>query len=200
MPAVPIILIGLRKLHGLALGGENRGAAVYVVEHATQNRRGFYTAFIQTTATLGLLLSLVVILILILICTAVINGNFAAVPQSGLDGLPLLDAAGVQVMLEPWKAWGGRVPFLGAIFLLPITLYIRLQMKAEGAASKAALRKVFGQRKNSKFAAIALFGLVAGHAVVWVAGQFHAGLFLQNRGLSAPHALSGLPPRIFSSK
>lgn len=196
MPAAPIILIGLRKLHGLALGGENRGAAVYVAEPAPQNRRGFYTGFIQTTATLGLLLSLVVILI----CTAVINGNFAAVAQSGLDGLPLLDAAGVQVMLEPWKAWGGRVPFLGAIFLLPISLYIRLQMKTEGAASKAALRKAFGQRKNSKFAAIALFGLVAGHAVVWVAGQFHAGLFLQNRGLSAPHALSGLPPRIFSPK
>ncbi len=184
--AAPILLIALRMLQGLALGGEYGGAAVYVAEHAPQGRRGFYTAFIQTTATLGLLLSLIVILV----CTSVINANWAAVPQVGLDGAPLIDAAtGVQTMLEPWKAWGWRVPFLGSIFLLLISLYIRLQMKespafqkmkAEGSASKAPLREAFGQWKNAKFAVIALLGLTAGQAVVWYSGQFYALFFLQN--------------------
>jgi MFS family permease len=184
--AAPVILIILRMLQGLALGGEYGGAAVYVAEHAPANQRGYFTAFIQTTATLGLLLSLVVILI----ATSVINANYPAVPQFGLDGAPLIDAAtGVQTMLEPWKAWGWRVPFLGSIFLLLISLYIRLQMKespafqkmkAEGAASKAPLREAFGQWKNAKFAIIALFGLVAGQAVVWYSGQFYALFFLQN--------------------
>ena len=184
--AAPFILIGLRMLQGLALGGEYGGAAVYVAEHAPQNRRGYYTSFIQTTATLGLLLSLVVILLV----TGYINGNYEPVAQFGLDGSPLLDAkTGEQVMLEPWKAWGWRIPFLGSIFLLIISLYIRLtmnespafkKMKEEGAASKAPLREAFGQWKNAKIAIIALFGLTAGQAVVWYSGQFYALFFLQN--------------------
>jgi MFS family permease len=184
--AAPFILIGLRMLQGLALGGEYGGAAVYVAEHAPQNRRGYYTSFIQTTATLGLLLSLVVILI----CTGYVNGHYETVAQFGLDGSPLLDAkTGEQVMLEPWKAWGWRIPFLGSIFLLMVSLYIRLtmhespafkKMKEEGAASKAPLREAFGQWKNAKFAVIALLGLTAGQAVVWYSGQFYALFFLQN--------------------
>lgn len=183
--AAPIILIGLRMLQGLALGGEYGGAAVYVAEHAPQNRRGYYTSFIQTTATLGLLLSLVVILLL----TGYVNGNYPTVAQVGLDGAPLLDAKGVQVMLEPWKAWGWRLPFIGSLALLAVSLYIRLtmhespafkKMKEEGAASKAPLREAFGQWKNAKIALIALFGLTAGQAVVWYSGQFYALFFLQN--------------------
>ena len=184
--AAPICLIGLRMLQGLALGGEYGGAAVYVAEHAPQNQRGYYTAFIQTTATLGLLLSLIVILSL----TGYFNGNFPSVGQFGLDGAPLLDAkTGEQVMLEPWKAWGWRWPFIGSLGLLLISLYIRLtmnespafkKMKEEGAASKAPLREAFGQWKNAKFAVIALFGLTAGQAVVWYSGQFYALFFLQN--------------------
>ncbi len=183
--AAPIVLIGLRMLQGLALGGEYGGAAVYVAEHAPQNQRGYYTAFIQTTATLGLLLSLIVILLV----TGYVNGNYDAVAQVGLDGNPLLDAKGAAVMLEPWKAWGWRIPFLGSIFLLLISLYIRLQMnespafkkmKDEGAASKAPLREAFGQWSNAKFAVIALFGLTAGQAVVWYSGQFYALFFMQN--------------------
>ncbi len=183
--AAPIVLIALRMLQGLALGGEYGGAAVYVAEHAPQDQRGYYTAFIQTTATLGLLLSLIVILLV----TGYVNANYAAVAQMGLDGAPLLDAKGAQVMLEPWKAWGWRIPFLGSIFLLLISLYIRLQMnespafkkmKEEGAASKAPLREAFGQWKNAKFAIIALFGLTAGQAVVWYSGQFYALFFMQN--------------------
>ncbi|WP_220443695.1 MFS transporter [Paracoccus luteus] len=183
--AAPVILIILRMLQGLALGGEYGGAATYVAEHAPINRRGYYTAWIQTTATLGLLLSLIVILIV----QSYVNGNYAAVPQVNLDGTPLLDANGAQVMLEPFKAWGWRIPFLGSIFLLMISLYIRLQMeespafkhmKDEGALSKAPLREAFGQWKNAKIALIALFGLVAGQAVVWYSGQFYALFFINN--------------------
>ncbi len=184
--AAPYILIALRMLQGLALGGEYGGAATYVAEHAPQNQRGYFTSFIQTTATLGLLLSLVVILIF----QHYVNGNYAPVPQFGLDGSPILDAkTGEQVLLEPWKAWGWRIPFLGSIFLLGISLYIRItmnespafkKMKAEGAASKAPLREAFGQWKNAKYALIALFGLTAGQAVVWYSGQFYALFFLQS--------------------
>jgi MFS family permease len=184
--AAPYILIGLRMLQGLALGGEYGGAATYVAEHAPQNQRGYFTSFIQTTATLGLLLSLVVILIF----QGYINGHYPPVPQFGLDGAPLLDAkTGEQVLLEPWKAWGWRIPFLGSIFLLLISLYIRVtmnespafkKMKEEGAASKAPLREAFGQWKNAKFAVIALLGLTAGQAVVWYSGQFYALFFLQS--------------------
>ena len=183
--AASIILIGLRMLQGLALGGEYGGAAVYVAEHAPQNRRGYYTSFIQTTATLGLLLSLVVILVV----TGTINANFATVAQFNLDGTPQLDAKGMQIMLEPFKAWGWRIPFIGSIFLLLISLYIRLQMnespafkkmKDEGSASKAPLREAFGNWKYGKIALIALFGLTAGQAVVWYSGQFYALFFIQN--------------------
>ncbi len=183
--ASPWILIALRMLQGLALGGEYGGAAVYVAEHAPINRRGYYTSFIQTTATLGLLLSLIVILLV----TGYVNGHYETVAQFNLDGTPLLDAKGEQVMLEPFKAWGWRIPFLGSIFLLAISLYIRLQMnespafkkmKEEGAASKAPLREAFGQWKNARIALIALLGLTAGQAVVWYSGQFYALFFLQN--------------------
>lgn len=183
--AAPIILIVLRMLQGLALGGEYGGAAVYVAEHAPQGQRGYFTSFIQTTATIGLLLSLIVILLV----TSYVNGNYAPVPQVNLDGTPMLDAAGAQVLLEPFRAWGWRIPFLGSIFLLLISLYIRLQMnespafkkmKEEGASSKAPLREAFGNWKNGKIALIALFGLTAGQAVVWYSGQFYALFFIQN--------------------
>ena len=183
--AAPIILIALRMLQGLALGGEYGGAAVYVAEHAPQGQRGYFTSFIQTTATVGLLLSLVVILLV----TSYVNSNWPTVAQFNLDGTPLLDAKGAQVMLEPFKAWGWRIPFLGSIGLLLISLYIRLQMnespafkkmKEEGAQSKAPLREAFGNWKNGKIALIALFGLTAGQAVVWYSGQFYALFFLQN--------------------
>lgn len=182
--AAPIILIILRMLQGLALGGEYGGAAVYVAEHAPQGRRGFYTSWIQTTATLGLLLSLIVILI----TQSVVNNNFPAVPQI-LNGQPVLNADGVQVMLDPFRAWGWRIPFLASILLLGISLYIRLQMeespafkkmKEEGCASKAPMREAFGNWKNGKVALIALFGLTAGQAVVWYSGQFYALFFINN--------------------
>jgi MFS family permease len=183
--AAPIILIALRMLQGLALGGEYGGAAVYVAEHAPQGQRGYFTSFIQTTATVGLLLSLVVILLV----TSYVNNNYDTVAQFNLDGSPLLDAKGAQVMLDPFKAWGWRIPFLGSIGLLLISLYIRLQMnespafkkmKEEGAQSKAPLREAFGNWKNGKIALIALFGLTAGQAVVWYSGQFYALFFMQN--------------------
>ena len=180
----PAILIILRMLQGLALGGEYGGAVVYVGEHAPQGRRGFYTAFIQTTATIGLLLSLLIILA----TQSVVNGNFAPVPVFQ-NGQPVLDAAGAQTFIEPFRAWGWRIPFLLSIFLLGISLYIRLQMeespafkkmKEEGATSKAPLAEAFGQWKNAKIALIALFGLTAGQAVVWYSGQFYALFFINN--------------------
>ncbi len=158
--AAPIILIVLRMLQGLALGGEYGGAVVYVAEHAPNNRRGFFTSWIQTTATLGLLLSLLVIL-----------------------GVRSLTGE------EAFAAWGWRIPFLLSIFLLGISLWIRLQMeespafkkmKEEGTHSKAPISEAFGQWKNAKFAVLALFGLVAGQAVVWYTGQFYALFFIQN--------------------
>ena len=155
----PVVLIALRMLQGLALGGEYGGAVIYVAEHAPNNRRGYFTAWIQTTATLGLLLSLMVIL---MVRSYTGEAEFAK--------------------------WGWRIPFLLSIFLLGISLYIRLQMeespafkkmKEEGTTSKAPLSEAFGQWKNGKFALIALFGLVAGQAVVWYTGQFYALFFLQ---------------------
>ena len=158
--AAPIILIALRLVQGLALGGEYGGAATYVAEHAPHGRRGFYTSWIQTTATLGLFLSLIVIL-----ATRTIIGeaNFAA--------------------------WGWRIPFAVSIVLLGISVWIRLQlnespafqkMKEEGTHSKAPLTEAFGQWKNAKFALLALFGLVMGQGVVWYTGQFYALFFLQS--------------------
>jgi MFS family permease len=156
--AAPIILVALRMLQGLALGGEYGGAATYVAEHSPMGRRGAYTAWIQTTATLGLFLSLIVILV-----TRELTG-------------PAFDV------------WGWRIPFLLSILLLAVSVYIRLsmnespafaKMKAEGKTSKAPLSESFGQWKNLKIVILALIGLTAGQAVVWYTGQFYALFFLQ---------------------
>ncbi len=169
----PVALIALRMAQGLALGGEYGGAAIYVAEHAPQNRRGFYTSFIQTTATLGLLLSLVVILF----TQIYVNANY---PEVVL-------ASGAKI--TAFAAWGWRIPFIVSILLLAISLYIRLQMKEspafqkmkeEGTLSKAPLGEAFGQWKNAKIALLALLGMVAGQAVVWYTGQFYALFYLQS--------------------
>jgi len=182
--AAPIILIVLRMAQGLALGGEYGGAAIYVAEHAPANQRGYFTAFIQTTATLGLLLSLIVILSV----QGYVNGAYPDVALMK-DGVAVLMADGNPTMVKAFNAWGWRVPFIGSIFLLAISLYIRLQMnespafkkmKEEGRTSKAPLSEAFGNWKNGKIALLALFGLVAGQAVVWYTGQFYALFFMQN--------------------
>ena len=156
--AAPIILVGLRMLQGLALGGEYGGAATYVAEHAPHGRRGAYTSWIQTTATLGLFLSLMVILGV----------------RSYLGEVAFAD-------------WGWRVPFLVSILLLAVSVWIRLsmngspafkKMKEEGKISKAPLTESFGQWKNGKIVLLALFGLVMGQGVVWYTGQFYALFFL----------------------
>jgi MFS family permease len=155
--AAPIILVALRMLQGLALGGEYGGAATYVAEHAPRNKRGAFTAWIQTTATLGLFLSLIVIML---------TRSF-----TGPD----------------FDVWGWRIPFLVSIVLLGVSMWIRLslnespafvKMKEEGTRSKAPLTESFGQWKNARFVVIALFGLVIGQAVVWYTGQFYALFFL----------------------
>lgn len=156
--AAPVVFIAMRLLQGLALGGEYGGAATYVAEHAPPGRRGAYTSWIQTTATLGLFLSLLVIL-----------GTRAATGE------------------EAFAAWGWRVPFILSILLLAISLWIRLQlnespafqrMKAEGKTSKAPLKESFGEWKNLKIVILALLGLTAGQAVVWYTGQFYALFFM----------------------
>ncbi|SEN62673.1 Predicted arabinose efflux permease, MFS family [Gemmobacter aquatilis] len=183
--AAPIILIALRMAQGLALGGEYGGAAVYVAEHAPANQRGYFTAFIQTTATLGLLLSLVVILMV----QGYVNGNWEPTAVLDAAGAAVMNADGTPKMIKAFDLWGWRIPFLGSLFLLLTSLYIRLQMhespafkkmKEEGSTSKAPLKEAFGQWKNAKIALIALFGLVAGQAVVWYSGQFYALFFIQN--------------------
>ena len=182
--AAPIALIALRMAQGLALGGEYGGAAIYVAEHAPQNQRGYFTSFIQTTATLGLLLSLVVIMF----TQIYVNANY---PMVGvvLDGKAVMGLDGKQTMITAFNAWGWRIPFLASIGLLLISLYIRLQMnespafkkmKEEGSLSKAPLGEAFGQWKNAKIALLALLGLTAGQAVVWYTGQFYALFFLQS--------------------
>jgi MFS family permease len=152
--AAPIILIVLRMLQGLALGGEYGGAAVYVAEHAPANRRGYFTAFIQTTATLGLLLSLVVILAV----QGYVNGNWDPSPVLDAAGAAVINPDGTPKMIKAFDLWGWRIPFLGSIVLLLISLYIRMQMnespafkkmKEEGAASKAPLREAFGPGRNA---------------------------------------------------
>jgi MFS family permease len=169
----PVVLIALRMAQGLALGGEYGGAAIYVAEHAPQGKRGFFTSWIQTTATLGLLLSLIIIMF----TQIYVNANFAEVTT----------AAGVKI--TPFAAWGWRIPFLVSIILLAISVWIRLQMqespafrkmKEEGSISKAPLTEAFGQWRNARIALLALLGLVAGQAVVWYTGQFYALFFLQN--------------------
>ena len=156
--AAPVILITLRLLQGLALGGEYGGAATYVAEHSPHGHRGAYTAWIQTTATMGLFLSLLVIL-----------GTRSAMPDAD------------------FASWGWRIPFLVSIALLAVSVYIRLsmnespafqRMKSEGKISKAPLAESFGQWKNLKIVILALFGLTAGQAVVWYSGQFYVLFFM----------------------
>lgn len=156
--AAPIILVTLRILQGLALGGEYGGAATYVAEHAPEGKRGFFTSWIQTTATLGLFLSLLVIL-----------GTRTAVGE------------------EEFNAWGWRVPFLLSVVLLGVSVWIRLsmnespafaKMKAEGKHSKAPLTESFLKWDNAKIVILALVGLTMGQAVVWYTGQFYALFFL----------------------
>jgi hypothetical protein len=156
--AAPVILVALRLVQGLALGGEYGGAATYVAEHAAEHRRGYDTSWIQTTATLGFFLSLAVILI----CrSSMTPGDFAQ--------------------------WGWRVPFLVSIILLLFSVYIRLKleespvfqkMKREGTTSKAPLTESFGQWANFKIVLLALLGATAGQGVVWYTGQFYALFFL----------------------
>ena len=157
--AAPILLVALRLLQGLALGGEYGGAATYVAEHAPDNKRGLYTSWIQTTATLGLFAALLVTI-----------GSRAMIGE------------------EAFAAWGWRVPFLLSIVLLAVSMWIRLQlaespvfqkMKEEGRTSKAPIRESFGRWSNLRLVLIALFGAVVGQAVVWYTGQFYALFFLE---------------------
>ena len=158
--AAPIILIALRLLQGLALGGEYGGAATYVAEHSPPGKRGYYTSFIQCTATFGLFLSLIVIL-------------FART-----------------ILGEPeFAAWGWRIPFLVSVLLLGVSVWIRLRlnespvfqkMKDEGKGSKAPLTEAFGNWSNAKIVLIALLGGVMGQGVVWYTGQFYALFFMQS--------------------
>jgi MFS family permease len=156
----PILLVTLRLLQGLALGGEYGGAAVYVAEHAPDGKRGYYTSFIQTTATLGLFVSLLVIL---------------ATKSS------MTDAA--------FKEWGWRIPFLLSAVLVIVSYYIRARMsesplfarlKAEGKTSSAPITDAYGTAERWKIFFVVLFGATAGQAVVWYTGQFYALIFLQN--------------------
>ncbi|CAA9511084.1 MAG: Uncharacterized MFS-type transporter [uncultured Sphingomonadaceae bacterium] len=157
--AAPVILIALRLIQGLALGGEYGGAATYVAEHAPDDKRGLYTSWIQTTATLGLFAALLVVI-----------GTRTALGE------------------EAFRAWGWRIPFLLSILLLGVSMWIRLQlaespaflkMKAEGGTSKAPIAEAFGEWRNLRVVIIALFGAVAGQAVVWYTGQFYALFFLE---------------------
>ena len=157
--AAPVLLLLLRLIQGLALGGEYGGAATYVAEHAPHGRRGFYTSWIQTTATLGLFAALLVVI-----------GIRTSVGE------------------EAFRAWAWRLPFLFSILLLAVSLWIRLQlaespafvrMKEEGTRSKAPIREAFARWPNLKIVLIALFGAVAGQAVVWYTGQFYALFFLE---------------------
>jgi MFS family permease len=166
--AAPIVLLAIRVLQGLALGGEYGGAAVYVAEHVPDERRGFYTSFIQITATLGLFLSLAVILVV----------------QNAMSR-------------EAFSAWGWRVPFVLSIFLVGVSLYIRLRMrespifehiKSTGMTSARPLREAFTQWPNLKRVLISLFGATAGQGVVWYTGQFYALFYLQ--AILNVHAIS----------
>jgi len=165
--AAPVVLIGLRLVQGLALGGEYGGAATYVAEHAPKNRRGYYTSWIQTTATLGLFLALLLIL-----------------------GIRTWQGE------EVFGDWGWRIPFLLSGILLIISIWIRLslnespvfqRMKDEGKTSKRPLSEAFGEWANAKIAILALLGATAGEAVVWYGGQFYA-LFFLTQTLKVPGA------------
>lgn len=157
--AAPVMLVTLRLLQGLALGGEYGGAAIYVAEHAPEGRRGLHTSFIQTTATVGLFAALVVVIV-----TRSLTGEIAFID------------------------WGWRIPFLISLVLLAISMWMRLQleespvfkrMKAEGTTSRAPLTEAFASWPNAKLVLIALFGAVIGQAVVWYTGQFYALFFLE---------------------
>ena len=157
--AAPVLLVALRLLQGLALGGEYGGAATYVAEHAPPGKRGFFTSWIQTTATLGLFAALLVVI-----------GTRTYVGE------------------DAFKVWGWRIPFLVSILLLAVSLWIRMQlaespvfvkMKNQGTTSKAPLKEAFGQWQNLKIVLIALLGGVMGQAVVWYTGQFYALFFLE---------------------
>ncbi len=157
--AAPILLVLLRLVQGLALGGEYGGAATYVAEHAPEGKRGLFTSFIQTTATLGLFAALGVVIVI----------------RSVMGEAAFAD-------------WGWRIPFLISVILLGVSLWIRLQleespvfkqMKEEGTTSKAPLTEAFGRWENLKWVIVALFGAVAGQAVVWYSGQFYALFFLE---------------------
>ncbi|MEM9965034.1 MAG: MFS transporter [Asticcacaulis sp.] len=157
--AAPVILVILRLLQGLAMGGEYGGAATYVAEHAKPGKRGFLTSWIQTTATLGLFLALLVI-----------------------------GVTRIAVGEEAFREWGWRIPFLCSIVLLGVSVWIRMRleespvfkaMKEEGTTSKAPLKDAFGKWSDLKIVLIALFGLVAGQGVIWYTGQFYALFFLE---------------------
>ena len=157
--AAPILMVALRLIQGLALGGEYGGAATYVAEHVPDDRRGYYTSFIQTTATLGFFLSLAVI-----------------------------GACRFALGADDFKSFGWRIPFLASLILLGFSLYMRLRMqesplftrlKTEGMVSKNPLRESFGNRTNLKYVLLALFGATAGQGVVWYTGQFYALAFLE---------------------
>ena len=182
----PIIVFVLRLLQGLALGGEYGGAATYVAEHAPAAKRGFYTSFIQTTATLGLFVSIGVIL---------------AVRQT--------------MGVEEFNAWGWRIPFILSAVLVAVSVFIRLRMeesplftkiKAEGKISKNPIKESFGKKENLKLVLIALFGATAGQGVVWYTGQFYAMTFIesackvdfvQTRNIIAVALLIGTPLFIY---
>jgi len=157
--AAPLMLVGLRLLQGLALGGQYGGAATYVAEHAPDGKRGFYTSFIQTTATLGLFAALLVVI-----------GTRTAMGE------------------EAFASWGWRLPFFASAALLGVSLWIRLQlnespvyqqMKDAGKTSKAPLTEAFGNWRNARLVLVALLGAVAGQAVVWYTGQFYALFYLE---------------------
>ena len=161
----PIVLIALRLVQGLALGGEYGGAAIYVAEHAPANKRGYYTSWIQTTATLGLFMALLLIL-----------GIRSAMGEG------------------PFGEWGWRIPFLLSAILLIVSIWIRLKlnesplfvrMVEEGKVSKRPLSEAFGEWKNLKIAIAALLGATAGEAVIWYGGQFYA-LFFLTQTLKVP--------------
>jgi MFS family permease len=162
----PILVLLLRLLQGLALGGEYGGAATYVAEHAPANRRGYFTSWIQTTATLGLFVSLGVILL----------------TRHSLDSNPAKS-------IQKFNEWGWRIPFLVSILLVIVSIYIRMKMnesplfaklKSEGKISKNPLKESFGNKANLKMVLLALFGATMGQGVVWYTGQFYAQSFIEN--------------------
>src|SRR3954463_15961605 len=164
--AAPLLVLLLRLLQGLALGGEYGGAATYVAEHSPAHRRGFYTSWIQTTATLGLFLSLGVILIT----------RHSLAPDR-------------EISIQKLNDWGWRIPFLVSVVLVGISIYIRLKMKesplfakikSDGKISTNPLKESFAHKTNLKIVLLALFGATMGQGVVWYTGQFYAQSFLEN--------------------